>query len=157
MKYIILTLLLTLLLSAATTAQPTYGSGFKSFMSYKAITNRNTRQWEMRQAARTDSTGLRRYNGFIKIAIGTGWGYNVGDEVEVYLSSGIMFTAVVGDIKADKHTDEANKVTTANGCAVEFLICTDTIDPLVLRMGDMSVIGFEGYVVAIEEWKGLEK
>jgi len=127
----------------------THGTGFFSWMPYTAITYRNSRQFEMRQSAVTGEDGLRRYNGQIKVAIGTGWGFSVGSEVYIILSSGTSFAAVVGDIKDDRHTCDQNKVTRNNGCALEFLICRRTIDPMVIAMGNVSRMGFEGELVSI--------
>ena len=87
------------------------------------------------------------------VAVGTGWGFGLGCEIEVILCTGISFTAVVGDIKSDNHTDCTNRFTAVNGCVVEFIICVNTINPMVRRTGDLSSIGFDGYVVSINKLK----
>jgi len=124
--------------------------GFFSFMSYRAITYRNSPQWQMQQYATTDDAGLRRYNGLKMLAIGTGWGYTVGDVINVTLSSGIVITGIIGDIKADRHTCERNKRTAHNGCYLEFIVCIPNICPMARRMGDMSWMGFVGHVMSVD-------
>ena len=133
----------------------TYGSGFFSWMPYRTVTYRNSRQWQMRQVAVTGHDGIRRYNDLMKVAIGTGWGAWVGCRVTIVLCSGISFDAVVGDIKDDRHTCSMNKVTVSpinNQCVLEFIVCTISFCQEARRMGDMTYMGFEGRVVSIEVW-----
>ena len=105
----------------------------------------------MSDNAWTDCTGLRRYNGLVKVAIGTGWGFGVGDAIEINFSCGTNLTAIVGDIKANVHTCERNKRTLHNDCYLEFIVCTSTMDITSRRLGNMAqFLGVEGHVVKIE-------
>ena len=131
-------------------------SGFKSYMSYRAITNNCSKQWELQQGAITDVNGLRRYDNLIMIAIGTGWGFNIGDKISVELSSGEYILAVVGDYKADIDTDINNITTRSNGCQIEFIVDCTKICRIARRMGDMSYAGFEGIVVDITKYKAKD-
>jgi len=145
-----ITLCIILILLFSTQAQAGQRSEFFSFMSYRAITYRNSRQWQMQQSAWTDFDGLRRYNSLIMVAIGTGHGHFVGDEIYITLSSGMSFPAIVGDIKCDRHTDPTNRFTAHNNCWLEFIVCIPSICPIARNRGDISFKGFYGYVVSIE-------
>jgi hypothetical protein len=109
----------------------------------------------MQQDAWTGSCGIRYYDGLMMVAIGTGWGFGVGDEIEVLLSSGWSFTAVVGDIKADIHTDATRRFTVHNNCWVEFIVDIDKICRTARRNGSMTSFGFPGWVTEIRrlEWE----
>ena len=126
-------------------------STFKSYMSWKSITNRRSKQWALQQEAWTDANGLRRHGKHYIIAVGSGWGFKVGDIVKVSLSSGKTFTAVLGDSKSDRHTDKTNRYS-RNGCWAEFIVDIPKLDPYVRRSGDISNAGFPGYVVSIEKY-----
>ena len=129
--------------------QKMYHGGFFSFMSYRAITSRSSRQWQMQQSAVTGNNGIRMYDGWLMIAIGTGWGYCVGDVVDVTLSTGIVVTAIIGDIKDNVHTCANNITTRHNGCVLEFIVCIPSLPTMARRMGDMTFVGFYGYVESV--------
>lgn len=122
---------------------------FKSWMPYTAITSHNSGQWRMQQIAYTCEDGFRRIDGLYMIALGTYFlsHYGVGDVFEITLSEGRIFRAVVGDVKANRHTDATNRFTAHNGCMLEFIVCRPNMPEMARRMGDISFAGFEGYVV----------
>lgn len=123
---------------------------FKSYMSYKAITLKSSKQYQLQQIAYTDENGFRRIDEYYMIATGSFYG-KVGDVLKVTLSTGNSFYAVKGDAKADKDTDKENKVCTHDGSVVEFIVDTSSLISIVKRMGDASYMeGFEGYVTSIE-------
>jgi|GEM_PF-2814857 len=123
---------------------------FKSWMDWRAITYRNSRQWRMQQIAYTCDAGFRRVNELYMIALGTYFLYQgVGDVFDITLSSGVTFRAVVGDIKSDRHTDATNRFHLTDGSVIEFVIDRYVMCRSVLSRGDVSVAGFEGEVVSI--------
>ena len=86
------------------------------------------------------------------IAVGTYFGCNVGQEVMVKLSSGATFKAIVGDIKANQHTDNINIQHSVDGSVVEFLVDSSKLDETIRKMGDCSYSSandFKGDVVGI--------
>jgi len=123
---------------------------FKSWMDWRSITYRNSRQWRMQQIAYTCDYGFRRVDGLYMIALGTYFLYHgVGDVFDVTLSSDITFRAVVGDIKDDRHTDPTNRFHRSDGSVVEFIVDRRVMCRSVLSMGDVSFAGLHGEVVGI--------
>ena len=135
---------------------------FKTYMSYRAITNTRSAQYKLQQDAWTDTNGLRRYGDDYMIAVGTFYSDTVGERFKITLANGFEFTAVVGDIKADKHTDSKNMYTpvyNANGKVIsanviEFIVDTSSLPKEVKTMGTVSAIDdFEGNIKTIEKIK----
>ena len=123
---------------------------FKSYMDYKAITNKRSTQYKLQQFASTDENGLRRIDDLYMIATGSYYGL-VGDIYKVTLENGLVFEAVKGDAKSDKHTDSENKVCLHNGSVIEFIVDTEALHSDVKRSGSVSSIGFEGSIVRLEK------
>ena len=123
---------------------------FKSYMPYTTLKDKTSPQWKLQLSAKTNSDGIRTFNGLPLIAIGTGWGFDIGDVVQVVCENGNIFKAVVGDWKADVHTDSTNKTTLANGCRCEFIVDLDVLDPVVRKSGTITTLDkYVGYVVYI--------
>ena len=112
-------------------------SSFKSFMRYTAITKTGSPQYKLQQMAHTDGQGFRIYEGRYCVAVGTGVGAKVGQFIDVVLANGTHIPCVVGDIKANAHTDPTNMFGT-NGCCCEFLIDKDLLIQAVKTSGDCS-------------------
>lgn len=120
-------------------------TSFKSYMSYKAITNTSSTQYALQQDAWTDKNGLRRYGSDFMIAVGTPYA-DVGDRVLVVLDTKEYFYATVGDSKGDVWYHDCSK----GACVVEFIVDTSEMGETPKSMGDCSYIdGFEGQVVSI--------
>lgn len=134
-------------------AVPLGDTSFKSYMSYKAITNTDSKQYKLQKSCWTDKKGLRRYNNDYVIALGSYYADYIGQRFTITLDSGKTFTAVVGDFKANKHTDESNKYTPMEDGkknVIEFIVDTDELDKTARKMGDISYAGFKGNVESIE-------
>jgi len=131
---------------------PAARSQFKSWMDWRSITYRNSRQWRMQQIAYTCEIGFRRVDGLYMIALGTYFLYQgVGDVFDITLSSGITFRGIVGDIKSDRHTDPTNRFHVSDGSVVEFIVDRQVMCRYALfTRGDISFAGFPGEVVLIE-------
>ena len=124
---------------------------FKTYMSYKSITNTNSEQWKLQQEAYTNNDGFRMIDGKYMIAIGTYYSKKCGEEFKITLSSGKEIMAIVGDIKQDAHTNATHQYVTYNGNIVEFIVDTEKISSLSKKMGDMSYSGLEGSIIKIEK------
>ena len=132
---------------------PLGDTSFKSYMSWKAITNTDSNQYKLQKSCWTDKKGLRRYNQDYVIALGSYYADYIGERFTITLDTGKSFTAVVGDFKADKHTDDTNKYTPMeNGGknVIEFIVDTSELDSTARKMGDISYAGFKGNVESIE-------
>ena len=125
-------------------------SGFKSYMSYKAITKKDSNQYKLQQMAHTDYQGFRVYEGRYTVALGTGVGAKVGQFVDIVLQNGTHIPAVVGDIKSDKDTDESN-IFCNNGCCTELIVENEILISSVKISGDCSYANpdWQSPVVAI--------
>lgn len=125
----------------------------KTYMSYKAITNKSSKQYALQQIAITDAdTGVRTVDGDYCVAIGTGWGFSVGDKILVTLSNGKTFNAIVGDIKSNAHTNSDNKTTSHDGSVVEFIVDIPSLPNIARKMGNLNVLNqFSGGIVSITQ------
>lgn len=122
------------------TEQPSVeDSGFRSWMSYRRITSLSSPQYRVVSMSRTNSEGLREIDGRVLVAIGTGWGLNVGDTATICTDKS-SYEVVIGDIKSDSHTDSTNKVTKVNGCVVEFIVDSPKLPDCVKVSGTISSI-----------------
>ena len=130
-------------------------TSFKSYMSWKAITNTRSEQYKLQQECWTDKNGLRRYDEYYVIALGSYYTDEIGDTFKITLDTGKSFKAVVGDFKADHHTDTEHQYTpTADcgKCVLEFVVDTKALNNTAKRMGDISYIkGFDGNVEKMEK------
>ena len=123
---------------------------FKSYIPYTAITDKSSKQWELQQIATTNNDGIRCLDGIPMVAVGTGWGVRVGDTILIVCENGNSFIAIVGDIKANRHTDSSNKTTLDNGCRCEFIVDLDKLDPTLRKLGTLaSIPEYQGYVVSV--------
>jgi vacuolar-type H+-ATPase subunit I/STV1 len=135
-------------------SKPVYSTSWgsmKSYMSYKAITNTRSKQYQLQKQAVTDpTTGIRTINGDYCVAIGSGWGCAVGDRILVTLQGGKTFNALVADAKADAHTNSDNKTTTHDNSVIEFVVDIQSLPKKVRTSGNVGTLDqFSGGVVSI--------
>lgn len=112
-------------------------SGFKSYMSYKAITNKNSKQYKLQQKAYTGNYGIRMVNDRYCIALGTHFNKDIGTYCDLILKNGTVIKCVLGDIKSSAHTYEDN-ITSFNGCISEFIIDSEHLNKAAKTSGDIS-------------------
>jgi hypothetical protein len=125
---------------------------FKTYMSYSAITDHTSKQWLLQQQALTNEDGIRCIDGIPMVAVGTGWGLSVGDTAVVMCENGNYFTVIIGDIKADVHTEADNKTSILTGCRCEFIVEIDKLTDNVRLSGNMATLEkYSGYVTHIRE------
>ena len=141
-------------------AVPLGNTSFKSYMDWGCITNTGSDQYKLQQKCVTDDNGLRRFGDDYVIALGSYYSTHIGDKFLITLSNGESFTAVVGDLKADRHTDSMHRYTPMSDGGkniVEFIVDTDELDSKARRMGDISYInGFSGNVEKVEKLYDIE-
>lgn len=129
---------------------PINSGSFKSYMDYRTITSRSSKQYKIQKLAYTDNYGLRRFDVYFIVATGSYYG-DVGDILRIELDTGEYFLAIKGDMKADIHTDKNNQIA-HDGSIVEFIVDSSKLDRTAKRMGNISYIsGFDGCVVNIEK------
>lgn len=104
-----------------------YYRGFKSYEPYDLITAQSIQLCLQYQAV-TDSNGFRLLDGRYLVAVGTFCNAPCGTYIDLILENGVLIPCIVGDIKADVHTDETNTFTVASMCASEFIV-DDAISP----------------------------
>ena len=120
-------------------------SGKKSFMGYKTITDKTSKQYKLQQeVAYTDELGFRKVNNRYCVAIGTAFNASVGQYFDAELENGTIIECIVGDIKDDRDTDKSN-VFTSQGCCLEFIVDTKKLDGIIKTVGNCSV--------KCDEWK----
>lgn len=136
--------------STQSTSTSAAANDFKTYMSYRAITNTSSAQYALQQEATTDENGIRRYDDYPMVAVGSGWGLEVGDIGLVECDNGNSFLVIVGDMKSDRHTDSTNTTTLANGCRCEFIVDPQLLDNTARVMGNVATIDqYSGYVTNI--------
>lgn len=125
-------------------------SSFKSWMSYEVFGG-SSDQSKLQENAQTDSNGLRTVDGRYCIAVGSYYTTTIGTKLDVELSTGKVLPCILGDAKADQHTDSTNRQSNSgNGNVIEFIVDTHALNPVAKQHGTIDVIpGFEGDVVSI--------
>ena len=126
-------------------------TSFKSYMCYRTITCINSNQYILQQKAHTDKDGIRCVGKDVCIALGTRYSSTVGERFLIELNTGKSFTAIVGDIKSDVHTDKkTHSYIETNGNVVEFIVDDKKISNDIRFTGDMSCIDkYKGQIKAI--------
>lgn len=114
-------------------------SGFKSYMSYAAITSKSSPQYKMQhEKAYTGKNGIRQVDGRYCVAIGSYFTDEIGTLFDLVLKNGTVIPCILSDQKADKDTDLQNIVTKHNGCLSEFIVDMDKLKSSIKKMGDVS-------------------
>jgi len=124
---------------------------FKTYMDYRKITNKNSKQWKLQEQAWTEGRGFRKIGEHFLVAVGTFYADEVGKELLIEFEDGERIKTIVGDIKQDKHTDPMNQYVPINGNIVEFIVDVEKLDPEVIRRGDVSWLGLNGKIKSIWE------
>ncbi len=101
----------------------------KSMESYTAITATGTLNYKISHSDRatTDSNGLRMYDGvFFIMAMGTYYG-PVGTYVKIAFENGKTIYGILGDQKADEHTDKRHMYAVHDNSTLEFQVNPNVI------------------------------
>jgi hypothetical protein len=113
---------------------PNY-SGKKSYMGYNFSSN--TKQDVLQSFAITNSDGFRMVDGRYCVALGTYFSEDIGKYFDIVLENGEIIKCILGDVKADAHTDPMN-IFSLNNCCTEFIIDPDALNDDVKYHGDCS-------------------
>lgn len=124
---------------------------FKTYMDYRRITDKTSKQWKLQEQAWTEGRGFRKIGEHFLVAVGTFYADEVGKELLIEFEDGQQIKAIVGDIKQDRHTDPTNRYVPINGNIVEFIVDVEKLDPEVIRRGDVSWLGLNGKITSIWE------
>lgn len=123
-------------------------TGFRSWMPYTALRS-GTSQYKVVHMASANKYGILEYKERAVVAVGFGWGLKIGDTATVTTTNG-TYKIVVGDWKARCDTDNSNKVTTSNGCVVEFIVDRNSLDQRIKTSGSVASINkYSGKVLDI--------
>lgn len=112
-------------------------SGFKSYMSYKTITNKDSKQYQLQKKAYTGNYGIRMVDDRYCMALGSYFKKEIGTRFDLVLENGTIIKCILGDIKSSVDTKEDN-ITSFNGCVSEFIIDLDHLPNKAKILGDMS-------------------
>lgn len=137
--------------NTTTTANNTYfnvpigNTSFFAYMDYNTITDTNSYQYQYQvNYCYTDDMGLRRnqYGDYV-IALGSYYGTEIGTRYSITLDNGTTFTAVLGDCKADMHTDAMNQYRSAGYSGeyqnvIEFIVDNNYLSSEVKSMGNIG-------------------
>ena len=129
-------------------------TSIKTWMDYRAITDKNSPQWRLQQDAYTDENGLRKVGDYYCVAFGTGISNGIGSKFKVTFDNGNEILVIVADHKADRHTDKTNTYMNINDKAnvMEFIVDSNKLNNTAKVMGNVNYIsGFEGQIIYIEE------
>lgn len=97
------------------------GNTTKTVLPYKAF-GKNTNQAKLQSLCQTNEVGLRVYDGRFTIAVGTYFNTAIGQYFDLVLENGTVIPCIMGDLKADIHTDSRGLFTEASGCMTEFIV-----------------------------------
>lgn len=114
----------------------------KKWESYTAITNQSTMNYKITHSSKTitDNLGFRKLNDRYLIAVGSGVCMNCGTYIDVILENGTTIPCIMGDGKADQHTDSNNIYTVVNDvwCCSEFIVDAPVAKEHWAKSGDAS-------------------
>lgn len=140
---------------------PPIDSSFKTWMSYKAVRDKNSPQHKFIHTwGWLDSEGFMRCSGerdlgieqdYYLVALGSYYGTTIGTKYRITLDTGKVFYVVLADCKDDKHTNSTNQYVSVNGNVVEFLVDTSKLNKDVKRMGSANIYEpLNGSIIKIE-------
>lgn len=116
-------------------------AGMKKWMDYRSFKG-GSDQKLLQQYAITDSCGLRQVAGAYCVAVGSRFGTEIGQRFDLVLENGMVIPCVMGDMKADAHTDPTNTFTNMNRnlCCSEFIVSAGDLPEEASRRGDASFV-----------------
>lgn len=123
----------------------------KTFMGFDAIQNKLSKQWYLQQVATTDENGFRRIGIYYLVALGTFYAKNIGDTFTITFEDGSQIQIMVGDVKANEHTDINNQYTLHDGSIVEFIVDKSKISDKIHSSGSCASVIGEGKVIEIRK------
>lgn len=136
-------------------------SSFKTYMDYRCC-GKNTKQRKLyNNFGYIDNNGFVRCDGeedlgimddYYFIALGSYYGTNIGDKYRITTDTGNIIYGILGDAKADQHTNSTHQYAVNNNDVVEFLVHTPSLRKDVKQMGNANVYEpLSGNIVKIEK------
>ncbi len=113
-------------------------NSFKSYMDCSAITDTNSAQYQFKYDYLSSASGIMVVDDRYVCAVGSYYATEIGTRIDLVMENGSVVPCVVGDIKADKHTDKTNRQHSKDGSVVEFIVATDNLSNEVTLHGDCS-------------------
>lgn len=137
-------------------------TSFKTYMDWRCITNKSSAQYKfIKKWGWCDSDGFMRANGesdfgipedYYIIALGSYYGTTIGTKYRITTNTGNVFYGVLGDCKADRHTNSTHQYAKRNKDVVEFIVDTRYLNSSVKRAGSANVLmPFNGRIAKIEK------
>ena len=131
-------------------------SDVKTYMGYQAVTLVASSQYQLLNSsyAFTDEHGLRMYDDGTGarycVAVGSYYTTTIGQKFDLVMEDGHYVPCILGDAKADVHTNWSNQYGTANGDVVEFIIDNNVYYQVCDMSGTVNwVEGLSGKVQSI--------
>lgn len=88
---------------------PSLKEQYLTYEPYTAITAKTTPHYRLQQLAKSNKDGYRIYEGAICVALGSAYGTKIGTLYNIKFSDGKKMKAILGDNKADIHTDSKHQ------------------------------------------------
>jgi hypothetical protein len=112
---------------------------FKSYEDYRNITSRTSPHYRLQhEYAYTNSDGIRMVNGRYCVALGSYFTTTIGQYVDIVLANGTIIPCILGDQKANAHTDQLHIAHMSDGSIVEFIIDKTVLPEIPKKMGNIS-------------------
>lgn len=106
--------------TVSVTQQVSYGipdlkEQYLTYEPYTAITAKTTPHYRLQTLAKTDKHGYRIYEDAVCVALASSYGTTIGTLYDIKFSDGKVMRAILGDNKADNHTDSLHQYRDATG------------------------------------------
>ena len=126
-------------------------SNRKLYMAYTAVTDTASDQYNLLYSqAYTTPEGLRAVGGRYCIALGSYYTTTVGQKVDLILADGGVIHCILGDCKADCHTNDTHQYNWGTGNVAEFIVDSSVFDWQCDGSGTVNwVDGLDGEITSI--------
>ena len=139
---------------------PYIDSSFKTWMSWTAW-DKNSSQYKFyKNNAYIDKNGFARCyadsefgipEDYYLIALGSYYGTSIGTKYRITLDTGNIFYGILGEFKADKHTNSTNQYAVRNNDIIEFIVDDSALIAQVRSMGSASAyLPLSGRITSME-------
>lgn len=113
-------------------------NSFKSYMDFRCIKNRSSKQYKLQKKAHTNKkNGIRMVGDRYCIALGSYYTRKIGTKVNLVMKSGKVIECIMADMKADSDTINKHRQH-RDGSVVEVVVDTKRLSKKVRRMGNVS-------------------
>ena len=118
------------------------------YMDYRKITDKNSIQYKLQQNCRTEN-GIRYYDKYICVALGSAYGQDIGDTWRVTLECGTEFDIILAEFKDDGKTDffgHPDHNYDEQDCIniLEFVVDEEKMSVVAKQAGTYTALGYYG-------------